>query len=73
MRNHGLSYFNINSQKGEKSMRNYILKISYWFSWKLSVLRAWILLQELHVMYLMDKSEEARTMYETARYKFHHL
>jgi hypothetical protein len=54
-------------------MKNYILKIKYWFSWKLSIIKAWILLQELHVMYLMDKSDEARTMYEVARYKFHHL
>ena len=54
-------------------MKNLLLKISYWISWKLSVIRAWILLQTLHVMSKLDGSEEARTMYEVARYKFHHL
>ena len=54
-------------------MKNLLLKTSYWISWKLSVIRAWILLQTLHVMSKLDGSEEARTMYEVARYKFHHL
>lgn len=54
-------------------MKNYILKIKYWFGYKLAKFKAWILLQELHVMYLIDKSDEARNMYNIARYKFHHL
>ena len=56
--------------KGE-SMNNLLLKIGYWMSWKMSVIRAWVLLQILHIMSKIDGSEEARTMYEVARYKFH--
>jgi len=53
-------------------MKKLLMKIEYGVGYLLSIVKAWMLLQLLHILSLFG-NEEAKTAYKVARYKFHHL